>query len=234
MRFGSLFSGIGGIDLGLERAGMECVWQVEIDEYCNKVLAKHWPQVERYGDVGSVGKELSDVDLIAGGFPCQDISNAHTRTKREGLAGELSGLWSQFCRVVEFMCPRWVLAENVSAWERWVPGVRCDLWSIGYASVPIQLSAGSFGARHKRPRTFVVAHADGDSEPLRAIHAEVASLRPVPATRWDWGTSPSRGFRMDDGVPRGMDRCRVMGNACVPQVVEWIGRRVISSVKGPE
>lgn len=71
MKFGSLFSGIGGMDLGLERAGMECIWQVEIDPFCRKVLTKHWPNVPKFNDVREVGKHnLERPDLIAGGFPC--------------------------------------------------------------------------------------------------------------------------------------------------------------------
>lgn len=74
MTFGSLFAGIGGMDLGLERAGMVCKWQVEIDDYASKVLAKHWPDVSRFRDVRDVGRHnLAAVDLICGGFPCQDI-----------------------------------------------------------------------------------------------------------------------------------------------------------------
>ena len=80
LRVGSLFSGIGGLDLGLERAGMEIRWQVEIDSFCQKVLAKHWPNVTRYGDVKEVtGRELESVDLICGGFPCQPVSVAGKR-----------------------------------------------------------------------------------------------------------------------------------------------------------
>ena len=91
MRFGSLFAGIGGFDLGLERAGMECVWQVEIDDFCNRVLEKHWPHVKRYRDVHDVGEHnLERVDLICGGFPCQDISNSGSK---RGINGERSGLW---------------------------------------------------------------------------------------------------------------------------------------------
>ena len=98
MRFGSLFAGIGGFDLGFERAGMECAWQVEIDEFCNKVLAKHWPNVRRYKDVREVGKHnLEPVDLICGGFPCQDVSLAG---QRAGLEGKRSTLWSEFYRII--------------------------------------------------------------------------------------------------------------------------------------
>ena len=76
-RFGSVFSGIGGIDLGLERAGMQCCWQIEISPFCMKVLTRHWPKVKRYGDIREVnGHELEPVDLVCGGFPCQDISLA--------------------------------------------------------------------------------------------------------------------------------------------------------------
>ena len=98
MRFGSLFAGIGGMDLGLERAGMECAWQVEIDPYCQKVLAKHWPDVQRFGDIKDCGAHnLEPVDLICGGFPCQDISLAG---KGAGIEGERSGLWSEYHRII--------------------------------------------------------------------------------------------------------------------------------------
>jgi len=90
VRFGSLFAGIGGFDLGLERAGMECAWQVEIDPWARRVLARHWPSVPRYEDVREVGAHnLEPVDVICGGFPCQDISHAG---KRAGIEGERSGL----------------------------------------------------------------------------------------------------------------------------------------------
>ena len=91
LTFISLFAGIGGIDLGLERAGMQCVAQVEIDDYANRVLAKQWPGVRRFRDVRGVGAHnLPRADVIAGGFPCQDISSAG---RGAGLSGERSGLW---------------------------------------------------------------------------------------------------------------------------------------------
>src|SRR5690606_38318018 len=112
---GSLFSGIGGMDLGLERAGMVIRWQVEIDEYCLRVLAKHWPDVPKHVDIRDVGgHNLERVDLICGGFPCQDISFARGAGAK-GLDGEKSGLFFEFIRVVRELRPKHVLLENVPA-----------------------------------------------------------------------------------------------------------------------
>lgn len=228
MRAGSLFSGIGGLDLGLERAGIEVRWQVENDPYCNAVLRKHWPYVTRYQDVTRTDwNEVERVDVLAGGFPCQDISNAHTNGPRLALDGAKSGLWGSFREAAGVLEPEWIIVENVAAPERWLSGVRSDLAGLGYASVPLELSAGSFGAPHRRPRIFVVAHADSEGEPLRAIHAAVAGLSPTARVDGDWRASPPGGFRVDDGVTAGMDRCRVLGNAVVPHVAEWIGRQVV-------
>ena len=98
-RIGSLFSGIGGLETGLERAGLgRVVWQVEQDTYCRQVLAKHWPDVARFDDVRSVGAgKLERVDLICGGFPCQDLSVAGSG---EGLNGDRSGLWFEYARII--------------------------------------------------------------------------------------------------------------------------------------
>jgi DNA (cytosine-5)-methyltransferase 1 len=111
MKYGSLFTGIGGFDLAFDRAGMECSWQVEKDKFCRQVLQKHWPIVERFEDVKEVGKgNLSPVDLICGGFPCQNLSVVG---RREGLAGKQSGLWFEYLRILDEMRPRWVVIENV-------------------------------------------------------------------------------------------------------------------------
>ena len=108
---GSLFSGIGGFDLGLERAGWSVRWQVENEPFCNKVLEKHWPNVKRYGDITAVDPgQLERVNLICGGFPCQDVSVAG---KREGLAGSRSSLYWEAIRIIDAVRPRWVLIENV-------------------------------------------------------------------------------------------------------------------------
>src|SRR5690348_11422468 len=112
MTVGSLFAGIGGFDLAAERVGWEIKWQVEIDDYCTKVLEKHWPHVRRYRDIRTVGSELERVDLVCGGFPCQDISFAGDGA---GLDGERSGLWRDFRRLVGELRPRYVVVENVAA-----------------------------------------------------------------------------------------------------------------------
>jgi DNA-cytosine methyltransferase len=158
LTFGSLFSGIGGIDLGLERAGMRCRWQVEVDPYYCKVLAKHWPDVPRYGDIRELtGDELERVDLIAGGFPCQDVSLAG---KRAGLDGERSGLWGEYRRLLGVLRPRWVCVENVPGlFTAGFDRVIGDLASLGYDAEWTTLRASDFGAPHRRERVFIVAHA---------------------------------------------------------------------------
>ena len=110
---GSLFSGIGGFDLGLERAGMRVIWQSEIDPYASAVLKKHWPHVPNHGDVRTITADrVERPDVICGGFPCQDISNAG---KRAGIDGERSGLWSEFARIIGDLRPGYVIVENVAA-----------------------------------------------------------------------------------------------------------------------
>lgn len=229
----SLFSGIGGLELGLERAGMTTVGQVEIDPFCRRVLAKHWPEVPRHDDVRTAvdwwrGEPRPDVEVICGGFPCQDISTANTSGTRAGLAGAKSGLWAAYESAVDALRPEWVIVENSPRWRAWAPAVRADLHRLGYGTGALLLPAGSLGAPHRRPRCVVVAHADGDREPLRALHAQVAQFRPVPRRGGYWS---SRGWPVGvgDGVPRQVDRLRALGNAVVPQVGELVGRLIVAA-----
>jgi len=162
MRVGSLFSGIGGMDLGLERAGMEIVWQVEIDEFCRAVMAKHWPDVERFGDVKECGAHnLKPVDLVCGGFPCQPVSCAG---QRKGKADE-RWLWPEFHRIICELRPRWVLVENVPGLlsidaGRLFGGILRDLAESGYDVEWDSIPAAALGAPHIRYRIFLVAYAD--------------------------------------------------------------------------
>ena len=226
MRFVSLFAGIGAEALGLEAAGMTPVAFAETDPFAARVLAERWPGVPNLGDVSTIDWTGHDAELLAGGFPCQDISNAHTNGTRHALNGTKSGLWREYARALDAICPQWAIIENVAAWQRWVPDVRADLARLGYASVPVELSAGTFGAPHVRPRCFVVAHADGQGEPLRALHAEVARIRPLPVRGGRWRAPPPGGLRVDDGTPYGMDRCRAIGNSVIPDALTWIGNQL--------
>lgn len=172
MKFGSLFSGIGAIDLGLEQAGMSCSWQVEIDEFAKLVLEKHWPDVLRYCDVREVnGKKVEKVDLICGGFPCTDISVAG---RGAGLEGVQSGLWYEMFRIVREMRPNWVLIENVSALRtRGADSILDGLEAQGYSCWPFVVGGREVGAPHKRQRIFIIAKlADAQREGLEGQRAK--------------------------------------------------------------
>ena len=160
LTFGSLFAGIGGFDLGLERAGMTCAWQVEREPYAVRVLEKHWPNVRRHDDVCTFPPAEGNwsVDLICGGFPCQDISVAG---KGLGLAGARSGLWHQMHRIIGQIRPRFVLVENVAALlGRGMGTVLGDLSEIGYDAEWHVISASAVGAPHRRERVWIVAYAE--------------------------------------------------------------------------
>jgi DNA-cytosine methyltransferase len=167
LTFGSLFAGIGGFEVGLERAGMIPLWQVEINHYDLRVLAKDWPEVPKYRDVryflGSKkwrrARRAWEVDVIAGGFPCQDISLAG---RGAGLEGERSSLWFEFARILGLLRPHYVVVENVEALvERGLARVISDLAELGYTPEWDVISALSVGAPHRRRRLWIVAHAHG-------------------------------------------------------------------------
>jgi DNA (cytosine-5)-methyltransferase 1 len=161
MTCGDLFAGIGGMSLGLERAGFTVRWQVETEPYCENVLARHWPAVARRRDVRFAGAaSLERVDLIAGGFPCQDVSIAGRGAGLE--RGHRSGLWWEFARIVRELGPRWVLVENVPALRRrGADTVLGDLEAAGYACWPLVVGARHVGAPHRRDRVWIVGHATG-------------------------------------------------------------------------
>jgi DNA (cytosine-5)-methyltransferase 1 len=202
---GSLFAGIGGFDLGFEWAGFAVRWQIENDPFCNRVLAHHWPTVQRHGDVRAVrGVDLAPVDWIIGGFPCQDLSSAGTRV---GLTGPRSGLYREFLRIIDESGPSGVVIENSGhAWRQWVPHLRRALWARGYTSLPLHMRARDFGAWHIRHRVYLVAHVDQDAVRVESwrrcwpfwdvapIFADAHQARPADTRRVDaYGGLPGLG-----------------------------------------
>lgn len=176
MKIGSLFSGIGGLEHGIERAlGGQVVWQVEVDPWCREVLAKHWPQADRsVTDVRCATRDtVGHVDVLCGGFPCQDVSAAG---KGAGLSGERSGLWYEYLRLVRELQPRAVVVENVaSGATRWLVPVRRMLEAVGYRTRAVGLSAGDVGAPHLRRRIFVLALANSQGAGRELVRSAAES-----------------------------------------------------------
>lgn len=221
---GSLFSGIGGLDLGLERAGMDVRWQVENDEFATAVLRARWPGVTRYGDITGVSfADVEPVDVIAGGFPCQDISHAG---RGAGIEGKRSGLWAHFAEAVRVLRPRFVLVENVPALlARGMGRVVGDLAAIGYDAEWDCVPAAAVGAPHLRARVWILAYPCGFRD--EADDTVFAGRSEPQFCSW-WVAEPDVA-RVVHGAASAMDRDRIgrLGNAVVPQVAEWIGRRIL-------
>lgn len=157
MRIGDLFAGIGGFSLAAKWMGWETVWYSEIDPYACKVMEKNFPGVPNFGDITKIdGSKVPPVDMLCGGFPCQDISGAG---KGEGLDGKRSGLWSHFARLISEIQPRWVLVENVPALRsRGLDRVLKDLCEIGYDAEWHCIPAKAIGAPHQRDRIWILAY----------------------------------------------------------------------------
>ena len=179
LRIGSLFSGIGGLDLGLERAGLgHTVWQVEVDPACRAVLREHWPEAQRFDDVTRVGQgrvELPGCDVLAAGFPCQDLSVAG---RGAGLGGARSGLFFEVVRLVRDLQPDLLVLENVSGLlVRGLDVVLGELADGGLDAAWSSLRAADVGAPHLRERIFIVAWVADPAGRRRPAH----ELGPAPA-----------------------------------------------------
>ena len=240
MTFGSLFSGIGGIDLGLERAGWKCKWQVENNEFCLKILNKHWPDVRKYEDIKEISiHELENVDMVAGGFPCQPVSIIG---KRRGQS-DPRWLWPEFACIISKVRPQYVFVENVPGLlHNGIGDVLVDLATLRYDAEWDCIPASFIGAQHKRERIFIVAHTKS-----RYAYPSKQSGT-YQKVEWRNKSSSKVGNRnifkilsksnprvpcltgicgVINGVSNRMDRIRALGNAVVPQVSEYIGRLII-------
>jgi len=231
---GSLFSGIGGFDLGFQWANIKTLWDVEIEPYCQKVLRKNFPDTEIFSDVKKVrAQQLIPVDVISGGFPCQDISTAGNQL---GLDGPRSGLWSELFRFVSRIRPRFAVIENVSNLARLgLDRVLTDLASIGYDAEWQCISARAVGANHIRERIWIVAYPRENRSRLLSNDnrdgkkTDGSSSRHKQTDSRSWPEIPAAEFwASNDGLPAWIpDGWAGVGNAIVPQIAEIIGRRLV-------
>ena len=284
---GSLFSGIGGLDLGLERAGHKVIWQSEIDPFACKVLKKHWSEVPNHGDIKQIiWKSVEPVDIICGGYPCQPFSVAGKRRGED----DPRHLWRWVRQAISELQPRYAILENVRG-HLSMGGVQVvgELAEIGYDAEWRVVSAAGLGAPHRRDRIIIVAYPNGSASPNGRQCADVQSQSgsrrddgsgsecdpwqvSVGSSRetacevsndvsewhgqygvatntstqsriwrddrrredgyvgWQWWeTEPDVG-RVAHGIPNRVDRLRGLGNAVVPQVAEYIGRLITTSL----
>lgn len=227
-----LFSGIGGFSLGLERTGgFETVAFCEIDKYAQKVLRKNFPGIEIYDDVKEL-KYDGAVDVVTGGFPCQNLSSLGDRT---GLAGNKSGLWRDMARHISELRPKFIIVENVPDILRCSGGgidvVLGDLSRLGYNAWYDIIPMALFGASHLRERLWLLAW-NTDSFDVRTFRTVLG--RQITATRstcWEQFKTQSGVARSRDGVPYRMDRHSCLGNTVYPQIPEIIGRAILASMK---
>ena len=221
---------------------MKTVAFCEIDPFCRKVLAKHWPEVPIYEDIRTLSADVLErdgiaVDLICGGFPCQDISNAGNQ---EGLDGERSGLWFEYARLIGELRPSFVLVENVRALlHRGMDEVLGSLSTLGYDAWWETISARAIGLPHERERIWIVAHTSEVGWEARARVKAALLGEKMPWTPWqqmELRRARSGGTRwipngvvctVDDGLSPLLDGLGAAGNAVVPQVVELIGKAIM-------
>lgn len=243
----SLFAGIGGIELGLERAGMTTVGQVELNPFCRRVLAHHWPEVPRHDDVRTAytwwdSEPRPPVHVVAGGFPCQPFSLAGFQL---GVDDE-RWMWPAMADVVRHVGPNYVFVENVGDLVRdpvafgWMLG---DLADLGFDAEWRVLSAPQFGApQAARERVYLVAHSQGlHGQPRGGVVAggerrsplAVGGLSGLPvAARGrvarEWLEAEPRVDRLVDGVPDQVGQLASYGNAVIPAAAEHIGRLIVA------
>jgi DNA (cytosine-5)-methyltransferase 1 len=242
LTIGSCFSGIGGLEKGLEdTGGFETKWQIEVDRYAQKVLEKHWPGVKRYGDIKQIdAKELSPVDVVCGGYPCQPFSTAGKR----GGAEDPRHLWPDMFRIIRTIRPRFAVLENVPGHiSLGLRDVLGDFASVGFDAEWSVVSACSVGAPHMRERLFVIAYPTGQrmgkrrsarsgNEPGKPVPS--GARRSVPSRNFwnrEWDEVLPEFCRVDDGIPNGLHRGKCLGNAVVPQVAQKIGEMILKTVK---
>lgn len=206
MRVGSLFAGIGGFDLAAERAGMEVAWQSEIDPKASAVLDHHWPHIKNLGDIHGI-RNPPNVDVLTGGFPCQDYSVAGLRG---GLAGDRGALWWEYHRLITALRPTWVVGENVPGLLSSRGGADFEtivgsLLELGYGVAWAVLDAQYFGVAQRRRRVFIVGHSRGVPRPEVLAVGEGLFGHPEPRREAGERTAPTLAARTRGGGWPGTD-----------------------------
>lgn len=241
LRVLDLFSGIGGFSLGLEATGgFETVGFCEIEPYCRAVLRKHWPDVWQHDDIRTLTPELvtehcGRIDVICGGFPCQDISVAGDGA---GITGERSGLWKEYARLIRGIRPRYAIVENVSALlARGLGAVLGDLAACGYDAEWDCIPAAAVGAPHVRDRVWIIAH-NREERAEGCGQTTLSRLRSIP---WgqnvrraaEWANRPDLSAsglcRGSDGISARVERTGSLGNAVHPAIPELLGCAILAS-----
>ncbi|PIF44898.1 DNA (cytosine-5)-methyltransferase 1 [Chryseobacterium sp. 52] len=238
---GSLFSGVGGFELGAEMSGITTLWNCEFEEHNRLILKKNYPDTKQYHDVRTMAFP-EYVDIICGGFPCQDLSIANVSNKEiwkdgkvEGIKGERSGLWSEMWRICGEVRPKYILIENspmllIRGFEQ----VLCDLSEIGYVCEWECFYASQFGFNHKRERFFGIAYPGevrrfNNNAVFRELHEVLPKQTPrqnplsMPIKRFN-SRSDFESVRMDDGFSKELDKRRIemMGNAVIPDIAHYL------------
>ena len=238
-----LFSGIGGFSLGLERTGgFETVAFCETDNYCQKVLKKHWVDVPMYDDI----KELTNDRLksqgifptvITGGFPCQDLSHAKAKSNSKGIGGERSGLVFEIIRLVREIRPEYFILENVSALlaHREFSRLLGEFSQIGNYVVEWHcISASQIGAPHRRDRVWIIGrNTDSNSKSVVSINDEAFRVQKDEGNFGKFWKNQPKFVRVVDGISTRLDRHRLeqLGNSLVPQIPEIIGNAILEHEK---
>lgn len=228
MKMLSLFSGIGGIDLAAKWAGIDTVAFCERDKFCQKVLAKHWPNVPCYDDIKTLkGSEIlarhGNIDIVAGGFPCQPFSQAG---KRRGAADDRH-LWPEMFRIIKTVRPPWVLGENVTNFGNMgLDDTLDDLEALGYASWTIDIPSMAFDLQSVERHFWIVSSSNG-----KRLQGDIEkTFSRIRLGTWEPAGSDERMRRGPDLVksrlcrirkrfPYWMDRIKALGNAVVPQQI---------------
>ena len=237
----SLFSGIGGFELGAKKSNIDTIWNCEIDAECRQNLLKNFPNTKQYENIKHLAYP-DYVDIISGGFPCQDLSMANTKNKKlwengndYKIKGERSSLWTEMWRVIREVRPKYVLIENSPMLlKRGFGEVLSNLSESGYCVEWQCLRASSFGYPHKRDRLYVIAY----SEQVRcknnnSAFRELSEVFTCPAsgqmpdtmpTKRFVGTSDYSSVRVDYGLPAELDKKRIemLGNAVIPEIAHYL------------